>query len=425
MQTRLTSKRKKALEDSMTSNNRMVKEQKKEEICLIALLRDGDVINYMIAKYFNIITVLPLTHLKIFHDRSSVKELMFLRKRYETITDRDIPPSYISSYWREVIEDAGRNTSSLNLVYWIYNNYKKNYRDNFILHRAAIHVNNMEMLQWSFEIARLYSITKSCYTKYQFKSLMMQAAEEGSFEMIEFLKKESLDKVSYRKECLFVCAAMGNNRKVAEKLRELKCPFGSRVTKAAVIGNHTDMFLWLVKEGCPYKSGDIAIEAAKNNNLDLYKWCWERFPMTCSMSIGYLVHPDRKKILRWVVEEGGYNDNNCRLSNLAALDGNLEMLKFLVEDLRLGVDWNRIMTAAAVNDDPKMLDYAKEKGCPDYVMDDLCNHGGCSDGLLIWLQRKGHCKCKKHLDRVRQWMEIEGYRYDHIIMYDMDGNVLK
>lgn len=106
-------------------------------------------------------------------------------------------------------------------------------------------------------------------------------------------------------------------------------------------------------------------------------------------------HSLAEKMLRWVVEEGGYSltDHVC---TLAAKKGHMEALQYAHEH---GATWNKLTSsAAAMNGDVTMLQYLYEHGCPipNNVLLQAAPHIDCVEYIL------NHIGCTWHPDFLYQ-----------------------
>jgi len=150
-------------------------------------------------------------------------------------------------------------------------------------------------------------------------------------------------------------AAEHGNLEALKWLREQGCPWDRTTSVAAMSSGHFKIFMWAMENGCPLDDNSCCSLAATWNHFALLK---RLCALGCQMNpipVTIRLHAASNgnlEMLKWVVERG--SPLRLDILRVAARNRDLEMCKWVME--------NGIQPTAELIKDPEIIQWAEETG---------------------------------------------------------------
>ncbi|CAL6327132.1 unnamed protein product [Bathycoccus prasinos] len=161
---------------------------------------------------------------------------------------------------------------------------------------------------------------------------------------------------------------------------EKKCDWDFRTINAAVVQGNLEMVKYCVASECPIDEGACAY-AAENGHVDCLRVLFEELdpPEESGTEERVAEHaaeygyPD---VLKYLVEERELSDSVIEECVSTSVNySQLECLKYLVEDAEAPLDdWKLLAYARDSSEDEDIVDYLREKGCPEPTDEEWAEH---------------------------------------------------
>lgn len=113
----------------------------------------------------------------------------------------------------------------------------------------------------------------------------------------------------------------------------------------------------------------IMRSAIKRDNIEILRWIYDIDPNAMSRSVNIAISYGKLDIFEWINNTfpGKYHTNN--LCHIASIHNDISTLKYLRQH---GYEWNhKIINAALINNNWRMLKWAINNGCPRSVINNM------------------------------------------------------
>ena len=205
----------------------------------------------------------------------------------------------------------------LNLLSYIYYNYRREYRD-------EIPRDLRENLLASFSFGEYIGMP------IHWRDLPSLAIEMGNLPFLKMMK----DKGHRFNEYTFQNAVGCGDMEICKYLLSEGCKFNSYTTATAALQGHFEILKFLVENGCPMTS-HVITNASINGHLDIIKWAKENGVKTTIHACWGAINGDHREVFEFLHKECGIRlDDNVILKALKRClrTGKTNVFKYIHEN---------------------------------------------------------------------------------------------
>ncbi|KAL6052372.1 Ankyrin repeat domain containing protein [Balamuthia mandrillaris] len=220
-----------------------------------------------------------------------------------------------------------------------------------------------------------------------------KAAKGGHLDVLQWVVEElNFDPTGDTK--VFCGAARGGSLEMLQWLcdRGAVCSGKSDACAAAAKGGHMEVLQWLLSNG-GLLDGSVFQNAAKGGHVTMLQWLWENNCPWSRRAFRGAVDKGRMEALRWLYDLKGpkllQESDAFLVTELAARNGHLEVLKFLRTEVDPPCPWSVETSNAALSANSiELLRWMREEAKPPCPWDESTSLRACQRGqytLLHWM----------------------------------------
>ena len=172
------------------------------------------------------------------------------------------------------------------------------------------------------------------------KMMYRNSIHFGNVKVLDYLKNRFDHKRKLLTSKLFHLAMINGEISKLKWLKKNRCPYDKNILTDSMYGSDSKIYNWIVKECIWYEKQ--VYEIIKKDDIKTLKWVVKSVPKLSKCVCEYASELNNFRILKWGVLKNlkcGYTT-----SSNAAMNGNLEMLKFL---FRHNCPWNELLIVEA------------------------------------------------------------------------------